>query len=87
MTRILCLCGLALGLFGLVLATPQPADAGCYKLTATTKGALGSFVAGRATRQVKRAVKRGGYAMASPVRTSCSHNGRKHCTAWVRACK
>ncbi len=91
MTRTLCLCALALGLFGLVLVAPQPADAGrCMKVSATASGLLEPNVAARATRKVKRAIRKGGYGShVSPTYTKCHPTGKPRrvaCAAWARAC-
>ncbi len=100
MIRTLCLCALAFGLFGLLLATPQPADAGghwrCWKISESAKGINEARVAGRATRQLQRAIRRYGRKhgftpRVGPTRTSCHPTGKRvlkvECTAWARVCR
>lgn len=100
MTRTLCLCALGFGLFGLVLATPQPSQAGghwqCWKFSATAKAGKEARAAARAARKVKRRIKRygrqKGYALrAGATHTRCYPTGKKliryRCTAWARACR
>ena len=89
MTRTLSLCVLALGLFGLVLTAPQSAEARCYKVSlASAHGVFKGPVSNRATRQLKRYLRRNGYALAGTVYTHCEpHRLHKHCKAWARACK
>ena len=89
MIRTLGLCALALGLFGLVLGTPQTADARCYRVTLdSTHGVFKGPVSNRATRQLKRHLRRNGYALAGTVYTDCApHRLHMHCKAWARACR
>ncbi len=96
MTRTRCLGTFVLAFLGLLLAAPQPADAGCWKSNAAAKGVFEAHVAARATHKLKhgirRAGRRGGYSpLVGTTHTDCRPTGRKvvrvECMAWSRVCR
>ncbi|MGI9385033.1 MAG: hypothetical protein ACR2PO_17920 [Methyloligellaceae bacterium] len=98
MKRTLGICVLAIGLFGLGSAAPQPAEASkhwrCWGFSATARGLSEAAAGARAERVLKRRVRRWGRQKGytprtGPVDTACKKlpGIRYECVASARVCK